>query len=150
MQLIIIFAVLLVCFFSGCKDDEVNVDTSETTEKRVTLVSNPQNKHYDWESGQEIERVGEIWPSKSIGGNKYHIRCDDHRNPQLVSSKIDQLKLTKGTNIWVKGIVEYKHYERPQDSPGFSCFVYPQTVCYLHVSDFRVIEDSSMESGYGN
>ena len=150
MKSIIIFIAIPIAFISGCKSDGFNIGTRKTLVKPAVSVSDQTQNHYKWEAGQEIERVGKIRLSKSIGGNKYHIRCDDHRNPQLVSSKIDQLKLTKGTNIWVKGIVEYKHYERPQDSPGFSCFVYPQTVCYLHVSDFRVIEDSSMESGDGN
>ncbi|MHC4385904.1 MAG: hypothetical protein ACYTEU_00895 [Planctomycetota bacterium] len=146
MKLIITFIVIPICFFSGCNGDGIYIGTSETPEKPAASVSDLTKRHYNWEPGQEIERIGEIWPSKSIGGNKYHIRCDDHRNPQLLSPKLDQLKLAQGTKIWVKGIIEYKHYERPQGSSGISCFVYPQTVCYLHVADFRTIEDFKIKA----
>ena len=147
MKSIIIFVAITTAFISGCKSDGFNIGAGKTSVKPAVSVSERTKNHYKWEAGQEIERVGKIWLSKSIGGNRYHIRCDDRRNPQLVSSKLDQLKLPQGTPIWVKGNIEYKHYERPKSSSDPSCFVFPQTICFLNVTDFRTIEDSSLETG---
>ena len=63
---------------------------------------------------------------------------EDNKNPHIISEELD--KLERGTKVWVRGTVEYVRYERPADYKSRpSAFALPQTVCYIIVSDFKII-----------
>lgn len=136
MKPITIFVTVLISLLIGCSKNAGKTNDIESPDDVI-------KKHYRWDTGQEVELVGVIWPSKSPGGAKFHIRCSDNRNPHLISDKIDQLNLKRGTTLWVKGNIEYIRYDRPKTDTKLQVFVYPQTVCYLHVKDFKIIEDSN-------
>src|SRR3989339_783114 len=94
----------VILTFKGCiKDDKFFIVSIEIeTPQKDSNTTDTIKERYQWEAGQEVERIGVIWPSKEPGGANYHIRCDDKRNPHIISPEIDQLKLKKGTTFWVK------------------------------------------------
>jgi hypothetical protein len=119
-----VFCVVLI--LSGCVAD------SEPTPQDAKRES-PDRV---WKNGQEVELTGTIWPSK--GGTKYYIKGDDGKSAHLRSGQIAKLKL--GTKIWVKGVVEYVHFPASKNPNERVAMERPQTLCYITVSKFRVIE----------
>lgn len=134
MKPITVFVTVLICLLTGCSKNTTNINDIKARDDAI-------KKYYRWAEGQEVELVGVIWPSKSPAA-KFHIRCSDNRNPQLISDKINKLNLKRGTAIWVKGNIEYIQYNIPKSDMNSSPFS-SQPICCLRVKDFKIMEDSN-------
>ena len=126
----IALALCIVLILSGCVSDSQPVSQRAPQNARKTAPDRV------WKNGQEVVLTGTIWPSK--GGTKYYIKGDHGDSAHLRSEAI--AKLTRGTRIWIKGVVEYVHFPAPEDPDKYrGSMELPQTLCYISVSEFKVI-----------
>jgi len=101
-------------------------------------VSQPKTPRQTWTNGQEVEITGTIWPSKGIG-TKFYIKGEDGNTCHMRNKEIGRLK--QGARIWAKGKVEYVHYPAPKNPAEQGAMELPQTLCYLNMSEFRILEN---------
>ncbi len=108
---------------------------------QATASGSRPTKREKWKQGETVELTGTIYPSK--GGVGKHYIDGAKGSAHLRSADID--KVVSGTTLWVKGTVEYVHYERPDDyyapngSSRYSAML-PQTICSIHVDAFKILE----------
>jgi hypothetical protein len=140
MKSITVFITIFTILFIGCSKEVSKTSHVEPAAMPSAAILDLIKNHYHWDPGQEVERVGVLQQAKQPGGKaEYFIRCDDSRNPSLISTEIDQLK--RGTTLWVKGNIEYIQYDKPPGTPEITQFGYPQVACYLHLKDFKIIKE---------
>ena len=128
-------ALSIVLFVGGCVSDSEPASRAKPGSPKTVSTGRV------WKNGQEVELSGTIWPSK--GGTKYYIKGDEGNSAHLKSDAMAKLRV--GTRVWVKGVVEYVHFPRPKDyyndQGGVNyAMLLPQTLCYINVSEFKVIE----------
>ena len=98
----------------------------------------------EWKQGDVVELSGKIHSARTDA--KYFIRTSDGRGVSIRSEAID--KLDAGTELWVKGKIEYVHHPKPKDyreekvgedkirvSHGVT---FPQTICYINVMEHKI------------
>jgi hypothetical protein len=128
MKFVNILAIGIIMFAFGCGNQEQTRGDSPL----------PAGGSKQWENGQSVEITGRIYPSKANA--RFYIETKDGSIAHIKrGTDIDILEVE--TVLWVRGTIEYVQHERPQDYDEKQYGVkFPQTICYITVEDFRILD----------
>jgi len=130
-----VIIMVLVALLSGCQ-----YKNNAQSQEQSTVISGSE-----WKQGVVVELAGKIHPARTDA--KYFIETTDGRSVSIRSEAIDKLDL--GTELWVKGKIEYVRHSKPKDyreekvgedkvrvSHGVT---FPQTICYINVMEHKIL-----------
>lgn len=121
-------AVLIILSVSCCNQGQGDKQPSQLLKAEDT----------PWENGQEVAISGTIYPSRADA--RFYLQTEDGTGAHIKrGTDIDILEA--GTKLWVKGTIEYIPYKEPEDYDEKQYGVkFPQTICYIAVEEFTILE----------